>query len=346
MTHKLAFIGFGTVGQGLAEILRDKKDELKKNYGFEYSIVAISDFKLGSVFNPSGICPDGVLKAVKEKGSVEGYPEGQKGWDALKTIRECGADTICEATYTDIKTGEPAISHVKAAFESGMNVVTTNKGPVALAYSELKKMADEKGVQFKIEGTVLSGTPSINLAMKTLAGCDIREIKGIMNGTTNYILSEMEKGKEYSSVLKTAQELGYAEADPTADVEGYDAMAKVMILSSVFMGEGLKPGGIERQGITGISLGDIEKAKSEGSRWKLIGSARKENGKVVGSVTPVKLPLTNPLAGVMGATNALTFTTDLMGDVTIVGAGAGKIETGFSMLVDILDIHNSKSCCR
>ncbi len=346
MLHKIAFIGFGTVGQGLVEILRDKRDMLKSKYDLDYSIVAICDFKLGSVYSKDGICPEELLEVIEKTGSIENYPEGEKGWDVLKTINECGADTIFEATYTDIKTGEPATEYVRAALNAGMNVITTNKGPTALKYNELKNLADSKKVQFKIEGTVLSGTPSINLAEKTLAGCDIHEIRGIMNGTTNYILSEMEEGKEYATVLKTAQELGYAEADPTADVEGFDALAKVVILSNVFMDANLKPEDIDRTGITGISLEDIETARKEGKRWKLIGSTKKENGKITGKVAPEKLPLSDPLAGVMGATNALTFSTDLMGDVTIVGAGAGKIETGFSMLVDLIDIHNSRNCCR
>jgi homoserine dehydrogenase len=206
----------------------------------------------------------------------------------------------------------------------------------------MKKTADEKGVQFLIEGTVCSGTPILNLADGPLAGCEITAIRGILNGTTNYMLTEMEKGMDYNDVLKKAQDLGYAEADPTGDVEGHDARGKVTILANVVMGASLNVPDVACKGITGITPGDIEKAKQQNARWKLIGSVEKKNGKVHASVAPQMVPLTHPLAGVMGATNALTFTTDLLGDVTMVGPGAGRIETGYSILTDLLKIHRSR----
>ena len=341
MKHNLALIGFGVVGQGLAEILTEKEDALKKQHGFEYSIVAVSDIQKGSVYDEKGLDPRKLLSLIEESGTIEGYPQGIKGWDSLKTIKESNADVIVELSFTNIETGEPAMSHFKAAFEAGKHLVTTNKGPVALAYRELANMAQEKGVQFRIEGTVMSGSPSINLATLCMAGNDIREIRGILNGTTNYILTEMEKGQSYEAALKQAQELGYAEAVPDADVEGWDALAKVLILSNVLMGGALRVSDVEREGITKITLEDIQKAKDEGMRWKLIGQTRKEKGSIVAKVSPEMVPLSDPLAGVGGATNALTFDTDLLGQVTIVGAGAGKRETGYSVLTDLLDIHRT-----
>jgi homoserine dehydrogenase len=341
MKHRLIFIGFGVVGQGLTEILINKKGILNEKYGFEYEIVAVSDMLKGAIANPAGLDPQKLLALVKEGKKLDEYPAGTKGLDALATINQVDADIMIEVSYTDVKTGEPATSHCKAAFNRGMHVVTTNKGPVSLFYHDLMKLAAEKNLKFGIEGTVMSGTPVLNTGMKSLAGCSITKISGILNGTTNYILTEMEKGRAYEEVLKKAQELGYAEADPTGDVEGWDALAKVIILSNVVMGGNVKIEDAEREGITKITLEDIQKAKAEGARWKLIGDTSIQNGKIKAKVSPVKLPLSDPLASVMGATNAITFETDLMGKITVIGAGAGRTETGFSILTDLLDIHRT-----
>ena len=340
---RIALIGFGTVGQGLCEILISKKDYLKSKYGFEGVIVAISDVIKGAVYCKDGLDIQQCLDLVKSDKSLEEYKDDcEKGWDSIRTIKETNADIICELAYTDVKTGEPAITHCKTAFENGKHIVTSNKGPAALQYSEMQILAEKNNVQFLIEGTVMSGTPVLNLANGPLAGCEITSIKGILNGTTNYMLSEMEKGVTYDDVLKKAQELGYAEADPTGDVEGFDAMAKVIILSNVVMNAGISATDVDKQGITDITPEMISDAQKENARWKLIGSIKKISSGVKASVKPEKLPLTHPLANIMGATNALTFTTDLLGDVTIIGAGAGKIETGYSILTDIIDIHRKQ----
>ena len=340
MKIKIALIGFGTVGQGLCEILLSKEDYLNSKYGFKASIVAISDVMKGAVYCTDGLDIQQCLDLAQDGKSLEEYGgDCEKGWDSLRTIKETNADIICELAFTDVKIGEPAITHCKAAFESGKHIVTSNKGPAALQYAALKILAEQNNVKFMIEGTVMSGTPVINLTNGPLAGCEITAIKGILNGTTNYMLSEMENRMTYDDVLKKAQELGYAEADPTGDVEGFDAMAKVIILSNVLMNNPLSADDVDREGITKITPEMIDDAKNENARWKLISTIKRSGNQVKASVKPEKLPLTHPLASVMGAANALTFTTDLLGDVTIIGAGAGKIETGYSILTDILDIH-------
>jgi homoserine dehydrogenase len=343
MKHKLALLGFGTVGQGLCEILLSKSEQLKAQYGFEWEVVAVSDMLKGAVYSPDGLDVKKLLALAEAGTSLEEYDGAkEKGWDALKTVRESNADIVCEMTYTDVKTGQPATDHCRAAFETGKHVVTSNKGPAALFYRDLVDLASKNNVKFMIEGTVMSGTPVINLANNTLAANDISAVKGILNGTTNFILTNMEAGRSYEEVLDEAQKLGYAEADPTADVEGFDALAKVTILANVLMGENVKPDDIPCKGITQITLDDIDKAKAQGKRWKLIGEIKRESGKVSASVSPQMVDLSHPLAGVMGAVNAVTFTTDLMGDVTVNGPGAGKIETGYSILIDMLEIHRNQ----
>jgi homoserine dehydrogenase len=336
MTHKIALIGFGTVGQGFTEILLKKKEYLKKKYDFDYSVVAVADFVYGNVYNPNGLNLQQMLEEAKGK---KKFTADTTGMDTIQLIRECNATAVCELTFTNLTDGGPAMDHVRAALESGKHVITSNKGPAALNYAEFKKLADSKGVKFMIEGTVVAGTPIINLTEGPLAGCEISCIRGILNGTTNYMLTEMEKGMDYASVLKVAQDLGYAEADPTGDVEGYDARGKVTILANVVMGTPLKISDVTCKGITGITPADIEEAKKQGKRWKLIGMVQNKDGKITGSVAPEMVDLTHPLAGVLGAKNALIFTTDMLGDVTIIGPGAGRIETGFSILTDLLAVN-------
>ena len=341
MHFKIAFIGFGTVGQGLAEILLEKKDMLAEKYNFRYTIVAISDIVKGSVYDENGLDMEKILGLVKSGKKLDEYPTGVRGIDSLSTIKDTNANTIVEVTYTDVKTGEPALTHIKTAFNTGKNVVSSNKGPVVKEADELLKLADSNSVHYGFEGVVLSGTPALNLARCTLAGNYIKSFKGILNGTTNYILTEMEAGKSYDDALKKAQELGYAEADPTGDVEGLDALGKVVILTNVVLGKKITWKDVERKGITEITREDIEKAKSEGKRWKLIGGAEiQKDGSVRARVWPEKLPFNDPLAGVSGATNALTYYTDELGPVTIVGPGAGRRETGFALLIDLLEINH------
>jgi homoserine dehydrogenase len=343
--HKIALLGFGVVGQGLAEIIRDRGEMLEKSLNFEAQIVAISDVMKGSLYHPDGLDISEALRVVKETGKLDAYPETLgliRGWDSFQTIRDCNADTIVEITFTDVKTGQPAIDHCKAAFECGKNVVMSNKGPVALAYQELAELAERNGVRWGFEGTVMSGTPALRMPLVTLAGNEITEVCGILNGTTNYILSQMEEGLSYEAALQEAQTLGYAEADPTSDVEGYDAQYKVVILANVIMNAPLKRDDVSCEGISHLTPQDIIKAQAEGKRWKLLARAKKEGDRVIAKVGPEAIPLTDPLAGIMGATNAVTYHCDLAGPIMLVGAGAGRKETGFSLLIDLINIHRKQ----
>jgi len=343
MELKIGLIGCGTVGTGLLEILEKKTEYLKDKFGFEAKIVAVTDKIKGSILAPEGVNIKKLLALLNDGKRIDQYSgknEKAETIDPLDMIEKCEADVIAELTYTDIRTGEPATGYIKKALRTGKHVVTSNKGPAALYYSELRKMADQNNLFFRIEGTVMSGTPVFSLFETGLAGNEIREVKGILNGTTNFILTKMElDNMDYAEALKLAQKLGYAEADPTADVEGYDAVAKIVILSNVLLDGELTPEDVRREGITALTREHILTAKDQGFRYKLIAQAKKPGDSVEASVSPQKLSLSDPLAEIMGAQNALTFDLDLLGKVTIQGAGAGKIETGYSILADILAIH-------
>lgn len=345
MEHRIALLGFGVVGQGFAEIIQQKSQRLMEQFGLNAKIVAVSDVIKGSVYHPDGLSIPELLKSVRETGNINGYPEQEgliRGLNSFETIQRSNADTIVEVTFTDVKTGQPAIDHCRYSFEHGKNVIMSNKGPVALAFGELQSLADKQHVRWGFEGSVMSGTPALRMPITSLAGNEINEIQGILNGTTNYMLTRMEEGLSYKEALMEAQKNGYAEADPTSDVEGFDALYKTVILANVILQYPLKTHDVERQGISHLTREDIKQAKQEQKKWKLIAKLKKENGHLIASVKPEKVSLDHPLANITGATNAITYHCDLAGPVTLIGAGAGKVETGFSILIDLINIHRKQ----
>jgi homoserine dehydrogenase len=337
--YRLALIGFGNVGQGFTQILSERGAAYEIEYSIRLQIVAVSDILKGSLYDPAGLQPDALLEAVQKTGRLDGVSAPYHDWDAMRTIDESQADIIVELSYTDLKSGEPALSHIRHALEKGKHVITSNKGPIALHYPELKALAEGHGVKIGVEGTVMSGTPALRLGKELLAAAGIVRIQGIINGTTNYILTRMESGASYADALNEAQAQGYAEADPTGDVEGYDAAGKVVILANLLMGAALGMADVERTGITQLTPQDIASAAVSGERWKLIGRVERVGGKITASVRPTRLPITHPLASVSGATNAITFTTELLDEVTIIGPGAGRLETGYALVGDLLAMH-------
>ena len=342
--YNIALIGFGGVNRALAQLVADRNDLWQSELGFRLNIVAVTDLNLGSVVSRNGIDARMLVGTNFEKGGFARLSGGSAEADNEKVIRQAPADIVAEATFTNPHDGEPAVSHCRWALESGRHVVTTNKGPVALAAADLKALASRNQVRFEYEGAVMSGTPVIRLAKITLAGAGLGGFEGILNGTSNFVLGRMEAGFGFSEAVNQAQALGYAEADPTADVEGHDVRLKVVILANELLGAALKPTDISCQGISALTTTDIETAFKEGYRWKLIGSAvRRENGSIEASVAPRRLPLEHPLAGVGGATNAISFSTEMLGSMTVTGPGAGRVETAYALLSDIVAIHRSSS---
>jgi homoserine dehydrogenase len=334
--HSLALIGFGSAGQGLARILVERTTWLREMRDMGVRITAVCTRSRGTVHNPNGLDPQALLAAI-EQGSFTDHPD-RVDWDAQATVANAQANVLVEVSPTDFATAEPATSLIRAALARSMHVVTANKGPVALHFAELRAIANAAGVGFGFEGTVMSGTPSLRMSWSDLAAGEITELRGIVNGTTNYILTEMERGREYSDVLAEAQQLGYAEADPRGDVDGHDAAGKAVILANVLMGAKLAPADVDRTGITGITREMVAVATNAGERWKLIARIWNDAGVVRASVQPTRLPVSHPLAGVAGAMNALSVAVQPLGEVTIIGPGAGGVATGFALLSDILQL--------
>jgi homoserine dehydrogenase len=312
---------------------------LRSKFGVKVRTVGICDLKLGSIANDEGVDLRKALKLADSGKTLKDYDlPARRDLTSLEAIRETSSNVVVEVTWTNIETGEPGLTHIKEALSSRKHVATTNKGPIALAYKELVDLARAKGVQLKFEGTVLSGTPVFNMRWSCLAAAEVKRVIGIVNGTTNFILTEMEKGLSYEEALRRAQELGYAEADPALDVDGWDAAAKAAILANVLMNGNVKPKDVERRGIRGIALEEVLKSKERGFRLKLLAEVKEENGKVVARVAPTQVSMTDVLAGVSGVLNALKIETDVLGEVTIMGPGAGRRPTGYALLNDIIEI--------
>ncbi|NJD77764.1 MAG: homoserine dehydrogenase [Candidatus Methanoperedens sp.] len=326
-TVKLSIIGFGAVGQGVARSIVLKKEALKKQ-GIDLRVVGIADSK-GCEVNANGIDLKSALLRKKENGCVAKGAES-----AIDIIREIEQDIIVEVTPTNIENGEPGLSNMTAAFESGRHVVTSNKGPLALCFSDLKECAEDNGLIFRYEATVGGAIPIFNLVHEALAGNTIIGIEGILNGTTNYILTRMaEERLPYEHVLREAQELGIAETDPTYDVEGIDSACKLVILANSIFGQSATYRDVDVTGITKITPEALELAGRNNYVVKLICEA----GNGVLTVAPHLVPRRHPLA-VGGTLNVASILTDLAGRITISGKGAGSIETASSILSDILYI--------
>lgn len=345
--YKLCIVGFGTVGGGFAEQLANKKEKLGKRYDINTKLVAIADKFLGSIYDPKGIDIHQAVELAKqwEEGILEEeYDAPSKGWSSVKSIKETNSNIVAEATWTDLETGEPGLTHIKTALKNGKHVITSNKGPCAVAYDEVKQLAEANEVYLRYEATVLAGTPAIRFIREDLAGCEIERIQGIVNGTTNYILTKMEKEDwSFDKALQKAQELGYAEEDPSADIDGWDAAGKAAILTRVVFGGDVSPQEVDREGIREIESDDIREAKEEGKRIKLIANISKEKGSVKASVKPKRIPRNHLLSQIMGPTNALAIQTDHLGEVSVIGPGAGKSETGQALLNDLLTIHQYRT---
>ncbi len=324
---RVLLLGFGAVGKAFLHLVEGQREDLRRRYGLTPRLVGVVDSK-GAAISNQGLEPDKILEVKEKEGTVGALPHhGQTRTDE-GLIEECRADIVIEATPTSMTNPEPALRRLQAAFRTGKHVVSVNKGPLAVALPALLELCDYNQVAFRFSGTVGGGTPMLPWAMECMRGDEVVRIQAILNGTTNYILSEMEeKGASYASALAEAQKLGYAESDPAADVDGIDAATKLVILANHVLG---KPARLDDIHIEGIR--DIQLEPEGNTRMKLIAEIGKDL-----RVTPQRIPADSPL-NVGGSLNAITLTLKTSGEVTLVGRGAGGPETATAILRDWLDI--------
>lgn len=328
----IQLIGFGVIGQGFARVLEWKRGELEARMGQKIRVVSITDIT-GTAYKEEGLDLKKVLEQVESTGKVIDYP-GAKDLSGVYAIEEIPADLVLEVTPSNIKTGQPGLDHMLTAMEEGKHVVTSNKAPLVLEFRTLVEKAEKKGVEFKYEATVGGAMPIINLARETLSGDRVISIEGILNGTTNYILTRMaQEGEEFEQVLREAQNMGYAETDPTYDVEGIDTASKLVILANALMGMNASYGDVSLKGITRITPEAVALAGQGDYAIKLIGEVK--NGNL--EVAPRLVPQSHPL-NVGGALNVAMLDCDIAGEVTVVGKGAGARETNSAILSDIISI--------
>jgi homoserine dehydrogenase len=333
---RIILVGYGVVGKSVTTILARKYAEKVKDYGFNPKIVAIADID-GAIINPRGLSPEN-LEAIRQRGfPISSNPEfGHPGMPVLDVIESVEAEVVVEVTPVNIKNAEPALSHITKAFKTGKHVVTTNKGPLALAMPALTELAEYNKVYLRFSGTVGGGTPMLEFAKRCLAGDRILAIRGILNGTTNYILTEMSQNRiTFQEALANAQKLGYAEREPSMDIDGFDAACKVVILANWIMNKKVTLKDVDRIGIRDVTLQALDEAAKRGNTIKLIGSIDGDRP----SVKPTEIPKNNPLC-VSGVLNAVTFSTEYAGEQTIIGKGAGGMETASAVLRDLLDIRH------
>lgn len=336
---KLALLGFGNVGQAFARMLAEKQDEIRKTYGRGVIVTAIATRSKGTIVDPSGIDLLQACEAAKGLHRFSDDTPGLCGMNAFDVLEHADYDAVCELTPLNILTGQPAIDHIKAAFARGKHVVSANKGPIAWAFDELSAMAKEKGCMFFYETTVMDGTPVFNLAEHTLKMCRITEISGILNSTTNYILEELAAGREYSDIIAAGRELGFIEADPSMDIDGYDAAAKVTALLNVLMEAHLTPDQVERTGIGDITASDIKEAAARGKVIKLLCSGRlREDGSIYASVRPVEVDRGDMLASIDSTTSVVSITTDLMGKLSVIEHAPEIEQTAYGIFGDVLRV--------
>ncbi len=333
--YNLCILGFGNVGRSLVRLLQTKTTELRDHYNIEWRITGVATRRLGWIADPTGLDTDALL-AGHFPAAVPADAGTAREW--LSAAR---ADVLFELTSLNVESGQPAIEHIRAALEHGAHAITANKGTVVHAYHELQALARERGKRFLFEATVMGGAPVFSLFAETLPTARLLRFRGLLNSTSNVVIGEMERGKSFAEAVRVAQELGIAETDPSADVDGWDAAVKVCAIATVLMGVPLRLDEIQREGIRDLSPEEIRSARAVGRPYKLVSRAELVDGSVRATVRPEQIALDDPLASV-GAASLLThFEMDVIPGLTVSlhvpsEGTAGPDVTAYDVMADFI----------
>ena len=337
---KLAMLGFGNVAQAFTKLLAQKITTISV-YNVDLKIVGVATASHGIAINPAGIDSTRLIEAYQSGQSLEKFHTDNRIVDPLEFIKQVNADILVETIALNPNTGQPAVDYVKTALQRGLHVITTNKSTPAFAHSYLSQLARQQNRAFLFEGTVLDGAPVFSFVRDTLPATEILGFIGVVNSTTNFILTAMEEGLPPEDALRQAQALGITEKNADYDLDGWDAAAKAAILINALMGGKISPTDITCTGIKHLTTRTVIEAARQGRRFKLLAEARWRDGNIIARVTPRMLPLNNPLAHVNGSSAALTLVTDTLGEVTIYLNEGEVPQTAYALLSDMITVIKS-----
>ncbi len=330
--YNLCLLGFGNVGRALARLFGTKRAELVRLYGIDWRITGVATRGLGWRWNASGFDPDALMT-----GDLGQANTGQAR-DIQEWLAEARPAAVLETISLNVETGQPAINYLSAALQAGAHAITANKGAVVHGYDELTTLADKAGKRFLFESTVLDSAPIFSLFRECLPAVRLRGFAGVFNSTTNVILEAMETGRTFAEGVRSAQELGVAETDPSHDVDGWDATVKVCALARVLMKVPIIPSAVRREGIRALDAQRLRRARGEGRPYKLVARAQlNEDGSVTASVRPEQLSATDPLSCVRGTSLAVHFELDMMPGLTILSHRPNLQSTAYGLLADFIN---------
>lgn len=332
-SYNLCLLGFGNVNRTLVRLLLDRKKELSERYGIAWKITGVASRRLGWVAAPHGLDPMILLEGTKSNHlpHVSPPPGDVRAW-----LRAAHADALFEATSLNVKDGQPAVDHIRAALEAGAHAITANKGPVLYALDALNKLATQHGRRFLFESTVMDGVPIFSLFRENLPAIHLRGFRGILNSTTNVIITGMEEGLTFDESLQKAQSIGVAETNASDDIDGWDAAIKTALLVRVLMGVPLKLEDVKRDSIRDLTVEAIKAARSEGQPFKVVCRAARVGEKAEASVRLERVPLSDPLAHVAGTSSTVYFETDIFPGLAITEDNPGLEATAYGMLADFV----------
>jgi len=310
-TYNLCILGFGNVGRALVSHLQAKTPELQERYGIEWRLTGVATRHMGWIASPAGLDGEALLGGQVPAGDTLGSGDEQEWLAAAQ------ADVLFELTSTNPQTGQPAIDHLRAALEHGAHAITANKGALVHAYPELHALAQERGKQFLFEATVMGGAPVFSLFREALPAARLVRFRGLLNSTSNVVIEEIEQGKSFEEAVRKAQELGIAETDPSADVDGWDAALKVCAIATVLMDMPIRLEEVRREGIRGLSAAKVQQARAAGRPFKLVAQVERVDEGVVASVQPEQLEPGDPLAAVTGGSMLAHFEMDMIPGLTM-----------------------------